>query len=65
MKKSLTLMGLGVWTLSLLVGVGFTVAGEVTRANDLPYENQALRWETQSLDDERGVLLGKMAAKRY
>jgi hypothetical protein len=26
--------------LRLLVGIGFAVAGEVTGANDLPYENQ-------------------------
>jgi len=65
MKKSLTLMSLGVWTLSLLVGSEFTVAVEATKAHDLPYENQALRWEAQSLADERDVLLGKMAAERY
>lgn len=42
-KRQIAMAGLAVWMLSLFVGIGFAVAGEVTGTNDLPYENQLLR----------------------
>ena len=64
MRKAFKTASLAVWMLSLLVGIGFAVAGEVTGANDLPYENQRLRGERLSLTTEQDSFLESMAVAR-
>ena len=57
MKKAFIIASLAVWTLGLLVGVGFSVVGHVTGVQQLPSENYQLRAERDSLkntiDSER------------
>jgi len=42
MKKAFAVATVSVWTLGLLIGVGFAVAGEIIATNDLPAENLQL-----------------------
>ena len=51
MKKAFLVASLSVWTLGLLVGVGFSVVGHVTGVQQLPGENYQLRVERNSLQD--------------
>ena len=51
MKKAFLVASLSVWTLGLLVGVGFSVVGHVTGVQQLPGENYQLRVERDSLQD--------------
>ena len=51
MKKAFLVASLCVWTLGLLVGVGFSVVGHVTGVQQLPGENYQLRVERDSLQD--------------
>ena len=51
MKKAFLVASLCVWTLGLLVGVGFSVVGHVTGVQQLPGENYQLRVERNSLQD--------------
>ena len=57
MKKAFMIASLAVWTLGLLVGIGFSVVGQVTGVQQLPGENYQLRAERDSLkntiDSER------------
>ena len=57
MKKAFLVASLSVWTLGLLVGIGFSVVGQVAGAQQLPGENYQLRAERDSLkntiDSER------------
>ncbi len=57
MKKAFLVASLSVWTLGLLVGIGFSVAGQVVGVQQLPGENYQLRAEWDSLkntiDSER------------
>ena len=57
MKKVFLVASLSVWTLGLLVGIGFSVVGQVTGVQQLPGENYQLRAERDSLkntiDSER------------
>ena len=64
MKKAFTIATLGIWVLSLLIGMGFAVAGEVTGDNELPFENQHLRSARLSLTTERDSLLESIAVAR-
>ena len=56
-KKAFLVASLSVWTLGLLVGIGFSVVGQVAGAQQLPGENYQLRAERDSLkntiDSER------------
>jgi hypothetical protein len=61
LKRAFTIAGLIEWTLSLVVGMGFAIAGQVTGINHLPFENHNLREESQSLATERDSLLEKLA----
>lgn len=56
MKKAFTIASLVVWTLGLLVGMGFAVAGEVTETNKLPGENHLLWTENNRLQTENNRL---------
>ena len=51
MKKAFMIASLSVWTLGLLIGIGFAVLGEVTGVQQLPGENYQLRIERDSLRD--------------
>ena len=51
MKKAFLVASLSVWTLGLLVGVGFSVVGHVTGVQQLPGANYQLRVERDSLQD--------------
>ncbi len=51
MKKAFLVTSLSVWTLSLLVGIGFSVVGHVKGVQQLPGENYQLRVERDSLQD--------------
>ncbi len=51
MKKAFLIASLSVWTLGLLVGIGFSVAGQVAGVKQLPSENYQLRAERDSLND--------------
>ena len=42
-------VSLTVWTLGLLIGIGFSVVGQVTGVQQLPGENYQLRAERDSL----------------
>ena len=57
MKKAFLVASLSVWTLGLLVGIGFSVVGQVAGVQQLPSENYQLRAERDSLkntiDSER------------
>ena len=57
MKNAFLVASLSVWTLGLLVGIGFSVVGHVTGVQQLPGENYQLRAERDSLkntiDSER------------
>ena len=57
MKKAFLVASLSVWTLGLLVGIGFSIVGQVAGAQQLPGENYQLRAERDSLkntiDSER------------
>ena len=45
MKKAFLVASLSVWTLGLLVGIGFSVVGQVAGAQQLAGENYQLRAE--------------------
>ena len=49
MKKAFAIASLAVWSLGLLVGMGFAVAAEVAGVHELPLENRLLRTERDSL----------------
>ena len=49
MKKAFMVVSLTVWTLGLLIGIGFSVVGQVTGVQQLPGENYQLRAERDSL----------------
>ena len=49
LKRAYTIAGLAAWALSLVVGMGFAIAGQVTGTNDLPFENLRLRNEIQPI----------------
>lgn len=51
MKKAFVIASLSVWTVSLLVGIGFSLAGQVAGVNQLPGENYQLRAERDSLKE--------------
>ena len=51
MRKGFLVASLSVWTLGLLVGIGFSVVGHVTGVQQLPGENYQLRVERNSLQD--------------
>ena len=51
MKKAFLVASLSVWTLGLLVGIGFSVVGQVAGVQQLPGENYQLRAERDSLQD--------------
>lgn len=67
MKKAFVIASLSVWTLGLLLGIGFSVAGQVAGVNQLPGENYQLRAERDSLketiDSERDMHADKV--QRY
>ena len=50
-RKGFLVASLSVWTLGLLVGIGFSVVGHVMRVQQLPGENYQLRVERNSLQD--------------
>ena len=56
-KKAFLVASLSVWTLGLLVGIGFSIVGQVAGVQQLPGENYQLRAERDSLkntiDSER------------
>jgi hypothetical protein len=61
-KKIFLVASLSVWTLGLLVGIGFSVVGQVAGVQQLPGENYQLRAERDSLkntiDSERNKHAG-------
>ncbi len=70
MKQLFIVVSLSVWTVALLIGLGFAVVGEVTAINDLPMENQALKKLNQELiawgaDQEAKVVLAKATHAAY
>ena len=64
MTKAFAVASLAVWTLGLLIGIGFAVVGEVNGNNDLPLENRQLLTEIQSLTSERDSLLESVKSER-
>ena len=64
MKKAFAVASLAVWTLGLLIGIGFAVAGTVNATNRLPAENHALLQEVASLKFGQQKLLETLAAER-
>jgi len=56
-EKAFLVASLSVWTLGLLVGIGFSIVGQVAGVQQLPGENYQLRAERDSLkntiDSER------------
>ena len=57
MKKAFALATVSVWTLGLLIGIGFGVVGHVNATNKLPLENRQLVTENRSLAMERDSLV--------
>ena len=51
MRKGFLVASLSVWTLGLLVGIGFSIVGQVAGVQQLPGENYQLRVERDSLQD--------------
>lgn len=64
MKKAFAVASLAVWTLGLLIGIGFAVQGEVNATNNLPFENRRMLTEIQSLASERDSLLESVKNER-
>ena len=67
MKKAFMIASLTVWTIGLLVGIGFSVVGQVAGVNQLPGENYQLRAERDSLKETIDTESGKHAdsVRRY
>ena len=57
MKKFFAVGSVAVWTLDLIIGIGFAVLGEISATNSLPLENRQLLTEIYSLASERDSLL--------
>lgn len=57
MKKAFAVATVSVWTLGLLIGLGFGVLGLVNATNKLPLENRQLLTENRSLAMERDSLV--------
>lgn len=64
MKKAFAVSGLAVWTLGLLVGLGFAVVGHVNATNQLPWKNLQLINENQSLESEQDALQELVESQR-
>ena len=56
MKTAFAVATLSVWTLALLIGIGFAVVGEVNGNNNQTLEILNLRAESQALASELGAL---------
>ena len=57
MKKFFAVGSVAVWTLGLIIGIGFAVLGEISATNSLPLENRQLLTEIYPLGSERDSLL--------
>ena len=64
MKKAFAIASIAVWTLGLLIGLGFVVVGQVNATNRLPAENYALLQEVSALTIVQQGLLEEMAVER-
>ena len=64
MKKAFAISGLTVWTLGLVIGLGFAVVGQMNGTNKLPFENRRLQTENRSLSSERDSLRVSLKTER-
>jgi len=64
MKKALVIASLFIWTLGLVVGLGFAIAGEVTAINNLPAENQQLKREHKAMKSDRDSFANSLKIER-
>jgi len=61
MKKAFAIASVSIWTIGLVLGLGFAVAGEVTAINDLPAENQQLKREHKAMEADRDSMAARNA----
>ena len=64
MKKAFAASTLAVWTLALLIGLGFAVVNKANGTNMLLLENRQLGIESRSLASERDSLLEAVKSER-
>ena len=64
MKKAFAVSTLAVWTLALLIGLGFAVVNKANGTNMLLLENRQLGIESRSLASERDSLLEAVKSER-
>ena len=64
MKKAFAIASVSIWTIGLVLGLGFSVAGEVTAINDLPGENLQLKREHKAMEADRDSMANKLDIER-
>ena len=64
MKKAFVVASISIWAIGLVIGIGFSIVGEITAVNNLPAENQELRREHKAMEADRNSIANALATER-